>query len=71
MLLQRECPFVPAGTMPLPTPLPSMRDALARRAAIFGPVEAEMASMIRRSPWQALGAVARRVADALDPQRAK
>ncbi len=71
MLLQRECPFVPAGILPPPAPLPSLSAALARRAAIFGPVEADAAPIAPRRPWQALGAVARRIADTLDPQGVK
>ena len=38
-MLTRERPRTPVrALMPAPAPLPSLSDALARRAAIFGPV---------------------------------
>lgn len=70
-MLAREYPFVPAGILPPPALLPNLRDAFQRRAPMFGPVEAEVPPPASRSPWQALGNVARRIADALDPQGAK
>ncbi len=51
-------------------PLPNLRDALARRAAIFGPVEVDEAPMAPRGPAQALGVLARRVVASLDLRRA-
>lgn len=36
--------------LPLPAPLPPMRDALARRAAIFGPFDADPAPVAPRGP---------------------
>ena len=67
MLLQRECPIVPAGRMPAPAPLPNLRDALQRRAAIFGPVDADAVPKAPLGIWQTLGVVARRVVEALTP----
>ena len=67
MLLQRECPIVPAGQLPAPAPLPNLRDALARRAAIFGPVEADAAPTAPLGFRQTLGVVARRAVEALTP----
>ncbi len=71
MHLLRERPLALAGIMPAPSPLPNLSAALARRAAIFGPVEVDAAPAAPRGPWQALGAVARRIADTLDPQSVK
>ena len=70
-MLSRDCTLAPAGFLPLPAHLPSLRDALQRRAAIFGPVEADAAPAASLGPWQALGAMARRIADALDPKAAR
>ena len=67
MLLQRECPIVPAGRLPAPAPLPNLLDALARRAAIFGPVEADAAPTAPPGFWHALGVVARRAVEVLTP----
>ena len=44
-MLTRERPRMPArAMMPAPSRLPSLSDALARRAAIFGPFDADEAS---------------------------
>ena len=67
-MLTRERPRTSVrALMPAPAPLPSLSDALARRAAIFGPVESDEA------PAPSLGLLARcaaglrSVADFLEP----
>ena len=65
MLLTRERPRTPAFLPP--ALLPSLSDALARRAAVFGPFDLDDALVAPRGPWRALGAGLRRIADALDP----
>ena len=69
MLLTRERPLMSVrAMMPAPAPLPSLSDAIARRAAIFGPVDLDEA------PAPSLGFLARcasalrSVADFLEPQ---
>lgn len=70
-MLLRERPCMPARAfMPAPTRLPSLPDALARRAAIFGPFEGNEPPAPSRRGWQTLGQVARRVADMIDPHGA-
>ena len=70
-MLTRERPCMSArALMPAPTRLPSLSDALARRAAIFGPFDGDEPPARPRTGWQALGQVARRVADLLDPHSA-
>ena len=67
-MLLRERPRMPArALMPAPTCLPSLSDALARRAAIFGAFDGEEPPAPPRGYWQALGRVARRVVDFLEP----
>ena len=69
-MLSRERPRTSArGLLPLSAPLPSLRDALARRAAIFGPVDLDEAPAAPRGLRQAIGALARRAVDLLDPPR--
>ena len=68
MPLTRERPHTPA--FPLPAPLPSLSDALARRAAIFGPVEVDEAAAVRRSVLARMGIALRQAADLFDPARA-
>lgn len=69
-MLSRERPRTPPrGLLPPLAPLPSLRDALAQRAAIFGPVDLDEAPAAPCGPWQALGDLARRVVDLLDPPR--
>ncbi len=76
MLLQRDRrSYVRQTPAPRPrimaaAPLPNLRDALARRAAIFGPVEVDDAPMAPRGPAQAIGILARRVVASLDLRRA-
>ncbi|RYC31368.1 hypothetical protein D3273_13340 [Lichenibacterium minor] len=65
MPLTRERPRTPV--FPPPAPLPSLSDALARRAAVFGPFDLDDAPVAPRGSWQAVGRAARRVADLLDP----
>ena len=67
-MLSRECPRTSVrALMPAPAPLPSLSDALARRAAIFGPFDLDDA------PAPSLGLLARcaaglrSVADLLEP----
>ena len=67
-MLTRERPRTPTrALMPAPAPLPSLSDALARRAAIFGSVDLDLA------PAPSLGFLARcaaglrSVADLLEP----
>ena len=66
-MLSRERPLAPVGILPAPAALPNLRDALQRRAAIFGPVEADAAPAAPLGLWRTLGAVARRVVEALTP----
>ena len=68
-MLTRERPRTSVrALMPAPAPLPSLSDALARRAAIFGPVELDEA------PAPSLGLLARcaaglrSVANILEPR---
>ena len=53
MLLTRERPRTPAFLPP--ALLPSLSDALARRAAVFGPVEVDEAPVAPRKSWHAVG----------------
>ena len=70
-MLLRERPCMPVrALMPAPTRLPSLPDALARRAVIFGPFDGGEPLTPPRRGWQSLGSVARRVADLLDPHGA-
>ena len=62
-MLSRERRPVPAFA--IPAPLPSLRDALQRRAAIFGPFDADPAPMAPRGAWRAFSDVARRAVAAL------
>ena len=66
-MLARDCRPMPAGVLPLPGPLPNLRDALQSRAAVFGPVEAEVSPAAPLGLWRSLGAVARRAVEALTP----
>ena len=67
-MLTRERPRTSVrALMPAPVGLPSLSDALARRAAIFGPFDGDEPPATPRRGWQALGNVARRVADLLEP----
>ena len=69
-MLTRERPRTPARKLlPPPAPLSSLRDALARRADIFGPVDLDEVPAASRGPWQALGDLARRVVDLMEPPR--
>ena len=70
-MLARERRPMPAGLLPLPAPLPNLRDALQRRAAIFGPVEADAAPSGSLGLWQTLGGIARRIAEVLKPHGAR
>jgi hypothetical protein len=40
--------------MPAPAPLPSLSNALARQAAIFGPVDLDESPAASHEPWPAL-----------------
>ncbi len=70
-MLTRERPRLSTrASMPAPAPLPRLSDALARRAAIFGPVDLEEVSVTTRGRPQAIGALARRIVASLDLRRA-
>ena len=71
MLHQRDQrSYARAVAMPAPAPLPHLRDALARRAAVFGPFDLDEAPIVPRGSAQALGMLARRVVASLDLRRA-
>ena len=58
----RECRPMPArALMPAPSRLPSLSDALARRAAIFGPFDLDEAPAASSGLWEATYRAARRV----------
>ena len=62
-MLTRERPLMPIrALMPAPAPLPSLCDALARRAAIFGPPFGPRGLLARSA------AALRSVADFLEPE---
>ena len=62
-MLTRERHLMPArALMPAPAPLPRLSDALARRAAVFGPVDLDEAPAVPRWLWQAVSRLARCVA---------
>ena len=64
----RERPRTSArALMPAPAPLPSLSDALARRAAIFGPVDLDAAPRPSLGLLARCGAALRVVADLLEP----
>ena len=68
-MLTRERPRTSArALMPAPAPLPSLSDALARRAAIFGPVDIDAAPRPSLGLLARCGAALRTVADFLEPQ---
>ena len=54
--------------MPAPAPLPSLSDALARRAAIFGAVDIDEAPTASLGLLARCGAALRAMADFLEPQ---
>ena len=61
----------PSASIILPTPatLHSLRDALQRRAAIFGPVEVDAAPLAPRGILARMAAALRTVAGLLKPAR--
>lgn len=61
MLSARDRSPMPAGSLPHPAPLPSLRDALDCRAAVFGRVEADEAPAPPRGTWRTLGGALRRM----------
>lgn len=65
-MLTRERPRT-ANSLPTPAPLPSLRDALQRRAAVFGPVDLDAMSAAPRGPLARCAAVLRTVAGFLEP----
>ena len=68
-MLSRERPRTSVrALMPAPAPLPSLSDALARRAAIFGPVDIDAAPRPSLGLLARCGAALRTVADFLKPQ---
>ena len=67
-MLSRERPRTFArALMPAPAPLPSLSDALARRAAVFGPVDLDEAPTASLRLLARCGAALRVVADFLEP----
>ena len=71
-MLTRERPRTSVRTlMPAPAPLPSLSDALARRAAIFGPVDIDEAPASSLGPLARCAAALRLVADFLEPEAAR
>lgn len=69
MPLTRERPHTPAF-LPPPAPLPSLSDALARRAAIFGSCDGDPSPAAPRGALARMGIALRQAADLLDPARA-
>ena len=68
-MLTRERPRTPVrALMPSPAPLPSLSDALARRAAIFGPVYLDPAPVAPRGALERIAVALRRAADLLEPR---
>ena len=63
MLLMRDRLPVPAGLLPVPAPLPNLRDALQRRAAVFGPYDLDEAPAAPRGVLARCAAALRGVAD--------
>ena len=57
----------PRALMPAPAPLPSLSDALARRAAVFGPVDLDDAPTASLGLLARCAAGLRSVADLLEP----
>lgn len=55
--------------LPAPAPLPSLRDALGRRAAVFGPYDLDEAPAAPRGVLARCAAALRGVADVLEPAR--
>ena len=68
MLTRERRPMPARALMPAPAPLPSLSDALARRAAIFGPVELDEAPAPSLGLLARCAAALRTVADFLEPQ---
>ena len=67
-MLTRERPRTPVrALMTAPAPLPSLSDALARRAAIFGPVDLDEAPTASLGFLARCAAGLRSVADVLEP----
>ena len=68
-MLSRERPRTSVrALMPAPAPLPSLSDALARRAAIFGPFDLDEAPAPSLGLLARCAAALRTVADFLEPQ---
>ena len=67
-MLTRERPRTSVqALMPVPAPLPSLSDALARRAAVFGPFDLDEAPTATRGFLGRRAAGLRSVADLLEP----
>ncbi|WP_237482684.1 hypothetical protein [Lichenibacterium dinghuense] len=69
MLFVRDRAPASIALLPAPAPLPSLRDALARRAAVFGPYDLDEAPPAPRGVLARCAAVLRGVADVLEPAR--
>ena len=68
-MLSRERPRAHAALMPAPAPLPSLKDALARRAAVFGPFDLDEAPTASLGLLARCAAALRGMVDLLEPQR--
>ncbi len=66
-MLSRERPRTSAIAMQMPTLLPRMRDALARRAAVFGPYDPDTTPVAPRGLLARCAAAMRAAADFLKP----
>ena len=68
LLRDRPLASAPLPRLPAPAPLPNLRYAFQCRVAVFGPLDLDESPAAPLGPWRSLGSLARRVADALDPQ---
>ena len=66
-MLSRERPRAPSGLLPAPASLPSLRDALRRRAAVFGPYDPDTAPVAPRGLLARCAAAMRAAADLVKP----
>lgn len=67
-MLMRERPRTSIA-LPAPAPLPSLRDALQRRRALFGPCDPDETPAVPRGTLARCAAALRGVADFLKPAR--
>lgn len=69
MLTRERRPMSAALLLPLPAPLPGLRDTLQRRAAIFGPFDADPAPAAPHGAMARCAVALRSLADMLEPAR--